>query len=387
MKILFVWRKMDQVAGGVERMITALMNDMCQRGHDVSLLTWDQKDANSYYHMDNAITWYCLDMGDPMKKASWGARIKRAPKVRNIINKIRPDVIMCFESGVFISMRLFLMGKNIPIIAAERNAPSRLDFSDVRKKKKIFRILMLANKITVQFDRYRKEYPKHLRSRITAIHNPVKPATCFASPGSNKLKKKILLTVTRLAYQKNNDVLIESFASLSPNFPDWELIIAGTGDDEEHIKSMVRKLGIENKVTLLGAVKDVQSLYISSNLFCLPSRWEGFPNALAEAMAHGLPSVGFSECCGVRDLIQDNKTGLLAKGKENKESLTEALTKLMEDDNKRTKMGEAAIESVTQYHPELIFDQWEKLFEETKNYDSGFSASRTRDSRERNPSG
>jgi glycosyltransferase involved in cell wall biosynthesis len=117
-------------------------------------------------------------------------------------------------------------------------------------------------------------------------------------------------------------------------------------------------------VSLPGAIEDVGSLYRESHLLCLPSRWEGFPNVLAEALSHGLPVVGFEGCAGVRDLIQQGDNGLLAEGNGNVESLARCLRTLMEDDAMRARMGEAGIRSVEPYNPQHIFDMWESFFKE-----------------------
>ena len=364
MKILFVWRKMDMVAGGVERMVTAMMNEMIRREHEVSLLTWDRKGAKSYYNMDDRIKWHCLDMGDPMAVADWALRWQRMRTVREIVRKDRPDVMICFESGIFLSMKLFLLGYGIPMIAAERNAPSRLDFMDSASKKNfVFQALRLARYITVQFERYREGYPPYLRRKITVIHNPVYPAKEYASPGGEGARVKILLCVGRLAYQKNIDVLIEAFSKLTEDFPDWQLVIAGAGEDEQKLKKMISAYDMEEKITLSGAVGDVAGLYRSAQLFCLPSRWEGFPNALAEALAYGLPSVGFAGCSGVCDLIDDGINGLLAAGNGDVDSLAQTLRLLMGDGARRVRMGKAAVLSMAPYEPEQIFDQWENFFQ------------------------
>lgn len=94
----------------------------------------------------------------------------------------------------------------------------------------------------------------------------------------------------------------------------------------------------------------------------MPSRWEGFPNALAEALAHGLPAVGFSECAGVNSLIQSGKNGLLASGNNDPMTLAKALQQLMASPDNRRDMGQEAIETVALYKPDAVFDQWERLF-------------------------
>lgn len=365
---MFVWRNIDKVSGGVERMSAAMMNEMIKREHEVSFLTWDHEDATAYYKLSPEIKWFKLGIGDPTIKGNWKTRFQRMFKVRKIVKQDNPDVIFCFESGVFFSTKMFLLGYNIPIISAERNAPSRHKYSSNPKQKySIFTMLSLADKITVQFDRYKESYPRFLRSKMVAIHNPVKPVSESADPQGQKNNPKILLCVARLAYQKNIDVLVDTFIELEKDYPNWILRIAGDGEKENYFKQKIEQLNLANRIEILGAVSDVASLYKSSHLFCITSRYEGFPNALAEAQSYGLPAVGYAECCGVRDLIKDNISGLLADGNGDKNSLKEALSTLMTDDKKRQKMGIAAKKSMGCYQPTKIFDQWESFFKNIVN--------------------
>jgi glycosyltransferase involved in cell wall biosynthesis len=106
----------------------------------------------------------------------------------------------------------------------------------------------------------------------------------------------------------------------------------------------------------------MEGIYRGANVFCLPSRWEGFPNALAEALAHGVPTIGFSDCAGVNLLIQPGQNGLLAAGNNNPDSLADALRQLMESSALRSSLGSNAPHSVEQYETEKIFDKWENVF-------------------------
>lgn len=103
------------------------------------------------------------------------------------------------------------------------------------------------------------------------------------------------------------------------------------------------------------------SRYSTSHLFVMPSKWEGFPNALAEALAHGLPAVGYCECAGVADLIKPGKNGLLADGNGDVEALAQTLKKLMADPDLRVAMGTAAVNSVKAGSAQAIYPRWENL--------------------------
>lgn len=359
-KILFVSRKYDRVSGGVERMSILLMNEMRRRGHEVHLLSWDAENASAFYEMDPSIRWHKLSLGDPDYRASTLTKLKRARKARNIVKRIKPDVILAFQDGSFRSIRVYTLGIGCPVIAAERNAPSRFEHTSAGKRKSFTLLFfLLAKKITIQCESYRAEYPSYLRSRIITIPNPVFPAKQYAKMQG----EKILLSVGRLEFQKNYKVLLEAFARLQNGFTDWKLIILGEGSERKSLEGFIKGHNLEHVVDLAGETSDVEQYYNKAHLFCLPSLWEGFPNVLAEAMAHGLPCVGFAGCSGVRDLIIPNKNGLLADGINDPQALCESMSILMADIKLRKKMGQAAIDAVKQYEPSKIFDMWEQLFQ------------------------
>jgi GalNAc-alpha-(1->4)-GalNAc-alpha-(1->3)-diNAcBac-PP-undecaprenol alpha-1,4-N-acetyl-D-galactosaminyltransferase len=366
MRLMFAARMIDRMAGGVERMIITIMNAMVARGHEVDLFTWDLRGAEAFYPMAPAITWHRLDMGNPSvkvnKKLIWG----RASAIRRLVRRRQPHVIVCFQDGPFFAMKAYTMGLGIPVVAAERNAPTRFDHTRAgRHRKLIFQGLRLAARIAIQCESYRALYPAFLRNRIDCVPNPVLPAMWRARADTpNPDGRFRLLSVGRLGYQKNYSVLIEAFAHLAPVFPDWDLVIVGDGEDRGWLESLVAERGLERRITLPGVSTSIAKWYASSQLFCLSSQWEGFPNALAEALAHGLPAVGFAGCAGVRDLIAHGSNGLLAYGNGDATSLTVALTALMSDSALRASMGLTAVDSVRRFNPQTIFSRWEQLFSE-----------------------
>ena len=117
---------------------------------------------------------------------------------------------------------------------------------------------------------------------------------------------------------------------------------------------------LDGRVSMPGSVINVAAEYAAAHLFCLPSRWEGFPNALSEALAHGLPAIGFEGCAGIQDLINPGHNGALASGNGDRVALATALAPLMADAQLRVEMSWAATASVACYRPEKIFDLWEE---------------------------
>jgi GalNAc-alpha-(1->4)-GalNAc-alpha-(1->3)-diNAcBac-PP-undecaprenol alpha-1,4-N-acetyl-D-galactosaminyltransferase len=366
MKLLFVARAIDRMAGGVERIITALMNALSARGHQVNLLTWDLVNAQSFYPIEPEIIWYRLGLGDPKVRASAALMMRRCRAVRRAIRRAKPQVIVCFQDGPFRAICGYTLGLGVPIIAAERNAPDRFDhISAARYQGIIYQTLRFAARVTIQCESYRDLYPDFLQPRLVCIPNPVQPASVRARPDApNKEGRYRLLSVGRLSFQKNYRVLIEAFSRLAARYANWDLAIVGEGEDRIQLEQLTRTLGLESRVVLPGVTKNIGEWYASSHLFCLSSRWEGFPNALAEALAHGLPAVGFAGCAGVRDLIAHGRSGLLAAGNGDAGSLALALEKAMSNSDLRRSMGSEAIIGVQPYHPSQIFSKWEELLSE-----------------------
>lgn len=366
MKVMFVARAIDGMAGGVERMVTTVMNALVVRGHSIGLLTWDKAEAISFYSMSPEITWNQLDQGDVTVKAGIVLRLRRAVAVRKLMRRNKPDVIVCFQDGPFLAIRVYTAGMGIPVIAAERNAPTRFDHTSAARRKNLtYNALRFAKRILVQCESYRELYPVFLRKQIVTIPNPVIPATQYAQPefpGSDGRFR--ILSVGRMSYQKNYPVLLDAFATVAADFPEWDLILVGDGEDRLELESLIAEKGLGNRISMPGITTSVSDCYASAHLFCLSSRWEGFPNALAEALAHGLPCVGFSGCAGVSDLIEAGRNGLLAEGNGDSVSLVKSLRTLMTYTEKRQVMGMNAVESIKRYAPDEVFSSWEQVLRE-----------------------
>lgn len=363
MRLLFVCRMFDGVVGGVERMSVMLMNSMVERGHDVSLFTWDHAAAQAYYPMHESIRWYRLDMGDPAQKAGAGLRFARMRRFRSWATSPAPDAVVAFQHGAFLFAAASLLVSRVPVVLAERNAPQRFDHtSEGRHRRLRFASMRLAAAITVQFESYVERYPAWLRERIVTIHNPVPRPQAFATPGADK-SAHTLLSVGRLSYQKNLSTLVRAFAALADDCPDWNLRLVGDGDERGQLEQLVASLGLESRVAFPGSTRDTSAEYRAADLFCLPSRWEGFPNAVAEAMAHGLPVVGFRDCAGMSDLIRPGRDGALADGNGNVQSLSSTLKPLMTDSAMRVRLGLEARRVAEVYPPQRSFDDWERLLQ------------------------
>lgn len=360
--IALVWRSLDNVAGGVENFSINLANEMVKRGHMVSYFTWDEIGAKPFFPLDDQVNWVKLDIGNPQSSATWSVRLKRFFQFRKNLKHASPDVILVFENGIFLVVRLFLLALRFRIVLAERNSPSKHNF--LRKSSKILSIFgyYFASEIVFQFLRYKYFLPKFLQHKVVGLPNPVGGSpTVSQSEQDFKHDRKRILFIGRLAYQKNVGALIHAFLSLVKDFPQWDLVIVGEGPDKNSLCRDIEETNYEQRVFFKGSTKNAQSYYSQADIFCLPSFYEGFPNALAEALAAGIPAVGFEDCCGVSDLIQDGVNGVLTKGAMAADNLHLSLRKLMDDSLLRETMGDNAKLSVFKFNPVIVYNSWENF--------------------------
>ncbi len=149
-----------------------------------------------------------------------------------------------------------------------------------------------------------------------------------------------LLSAGRVVYQKGLDLGLRALAQLKDL--DWEWCIAGDGPQMEALKSLARELGVAERVTFLGwqSREELAQWYHRSNVFLFPSRHEGMPNAVLEAMASGLPVIA-TRIAGSEELVVDGATGLLVNP-EDVDSLRDSLSRLIVEAETRERMGRAA---------------------------------------------
>jgi glycosyltransferase involved in cell wall biosynthesis len=176
------------------------------------------------------------------------------------------------------------------------------------------------------------------------------------------LDEETVVTLRRLSHDKGIDMLIEAWGMVKPQHPDWELHVYGAGPDEATLRQQARDEGLDDTAIFRGVTTDIDAALSSGSIYALPSREEGFPVALMEAMAYGVPTVAFDCAPGIRALVDDDESGLLVKPGD-VPGFAAALMRLIKDRDLRERLGEAGTASVGRFRPDYIVNRWEALFE------------------------
>jgi glycosyltransferase involved in cell wall biosynthesis len=283
--------------------------------------------------------------------------------IGEVVSGSRPDVIISFTDTTNITALLACSRTGIPIIISERVDPSQHKIGWLRDQLRTY-TYPKAKFIVVPSRRVGDYFPAMLQPKIRVIGNPVPVCTLQAQPTvANGSGRKRVVAVGRHEPQKGFDLLIEAFALIAPDYPDWDLVIFGDGPYRPKLEARIQGLALGTRVTLKGIVTDVFEELSASHLIAFPSRYEGFPNALAEGMAMGLAAVGYQGVSGVEDLILNGKTGLLTEPQEGAHGLASAIATLMANDAMRGKLGRAAREHVRHWAPDRVFALWEDLLQ------------------------
>jgi glycosyltransferase involved in cell wall biosynthesis len=170
----------------------------------------------------------------------------------------------------------------------------------------------------------------------------------------------------RLTHQKGFDLLLQAFSRIAERHPDWQLLILGEGDLRNDLERQRAELGLTDRVQLPGVVIDPYPVLRSSDMFVMASRFEGFPYALLEAMACGLPVI-YADCpSGPGEIINNGSDGILTPTGD-VEALAIAMDRLMNDEGERQRLAGRAPEAMQRFSLSKTVDAWEELFAQVTN--------------------
>ena len=203
------------------------------------------------------------------------------------------------------------------------------------------------------------------------IYNPVReevfePSSLTPNPspkgeGSIKGGERLnrIISVARLYPQKNQKMMIEAFARIADEFPDWQLVIFGEGPLRSSLELLVKSLQLDGRVLLPGRTEHVIEELRKSKIFCLSSDYEGMSNSMIEALCVGLPIVT-TNVSGVKELVDDNINGFVVECGDI-DRMCSALSTLMGNESLMNCFAQKSFERRRLFQMDVVNNKWNSL--------------------------
>lgn len=333
-------------AGGAERVASILASAWSgYPGVSVTLILMFEDEA--FFPVDPRVKILNLGLQPNLPGLRRVAAVGRALLTfRKRVLAERPDFVLSFMNKYNVFCLAALLGAGVRTIVSERDSPTEPN----RRLNWAFRRLLYprASGVITQS----RESERHLNAtirglNIAVIYNPV-PRTHPPAFGS---REKFVLNVGRLVPKKGHADLLHAFAMLER--PDWSLVLCGDGPLRDDLARIAAELGVKHRVRFMGTVKNVGAWCARAGVFAFPSHFEGFPNALAEAMVTGAPTVSYDCPTGPADLIVHGENGFLVPVGDIP-ALAASIRDLIDDAELAKRFSRAAARTAERLLPENI---------------------------------
>ena len=362
-------------SGGMERVLARKVNYLTALGHQLIVVTTDQRGAKPFFPLAEEVAQYDLGInydetngrGILAKLFSYPAKYrKHKSRLRKLLSSLQPDIVIS------------MFGDDATLLPKIKDGSRKVleyHFSKLKRlqygRRGLWRMVDLLR--TKLDERTVKHYDRFVvlteedagywgkLPNIQVIPNPLP----FVSEEGSPCTSHRVLAVGRYDFQKNFSKLIELWAQISPKYPDWHLDIYGDGTLRRDLEQQVQALGLSDTVHLAHPTHQMPEVYRGASIYVMTSRYEGLPMVLLEAQHMGLPIVSFACPCGPRDILHPGEDGYLIEQGDDA-AFIEALSSLMDSEAERIRMGANARQASSRYEVDAVMAQWTDLFASLK---------------------
>jgi glycosyltransferase involved in cell wall biosynthesis len=375
---------LNSIVGGAERIAIEAANRLVEQGHAVTIVCCHGRSGEPFYKVDDRIRFIDIaskpireifyDVGDHRWENSWQqiTKILSPDEIKDLRDWLMEanswkvlvyrgffqrndfDLVISHMPSTYPYIALALVGEPAPPkhIACLHNSPAFKFYSELYPARSPaergvrLATLKLCSHISVLYEEYICELPVCVQSKATVLPNFISGKFFEnSSPSISKGRKNRIVTVGRLALQKDQKKLIDAFVLIKHQISDWKVEIYGEGPLRLELEQYCVLKGLDPESILLGRTENPKAIYESAGIFVLPSRFEGAPLVLMEAMASGIPVVGFEDCPGVKFMIEHGVNGLLAERDEDSRELSNVILKLINDQSLRDTLARNGLET------------------------------------------
>ncbi|SFJ62560.1 glycosyltransferase [Celeribacter neptunius] len=388
-KLCFVIDRLALRSGGAERVLIETANALHDAGYSIEIVTHEQRGKPPFYPLRPGILRANLRPANEQRgrirrmidrlrmkwhRSEWlpyGLRRLKwlsmhggfKSRLGRHIDATQPDAVIAFLPPSVTALGLARFTHRPRLFASLHNVPSQ-DFDnpqrwDPNPVDRSFRRAALDryDAIGILLPEFQDWFPEHLRARLLVVPNAVQPVR--SDLVRQAIRDNTVISVGRLAEVKQHRLLIEAWAYLKDDFPDWTCKIYGIGPMQEELSELICKLGLTGHVSLMGDTREIEKVYLSASILAHPAKFEGFGLVITEALAHGVPVVGFEDCSGFNFIVKDGTSGLFVNGEGDRaRNLSKVLARLMCDPRRQENLRAGGLREVERFAPERILALW-----------------------------
>lgn len=362
-KILIVVDQLE--VGGAGRVCSILANGLAERNYQVCVCTAVKYHSIQYPLLENVEIkeWYDPE---PIRHNIFGKALNmynRFKYYRRALNEYKPNIIIAFTHFMYAYVKCWGYGYHIPIIASDHTSMGR-DLGSIANYIR-HKYYAKADAVTILTNKDYNLIGDSLPNRIV-VYNPL----TFDVNLKNHDRCNTILCVGRLDYWlvKGFDIMIEMWAEIANRHPEWRLELVGPGSAESivRLQDLAEKFEVKDQVVFRGNQTDMLSVYQNASIFALPSRVEGFPMVLLEAMSQGCACLSFSMQGAIAEIINDGVDGEIVRD-DDKHNFIRKMEALIVDSEKRERLSNAARTNVSRFSKDKFIDKWEYIIHKVLN--------------------
>lgn len=364
MRILIVIDHFE--SGGAARVVSNLLDGFIKKGYEIYLMI-DNIEHNVLYPINTKV--YII----PFKLYSCDGKLSRLRKyyyeikqIRKSIKEVKPDIVVGEMATFFLLSYFASLGMKTKVIAHDHT--SFLRKADRFENLIRYHLYSLADRLIILSRRDQKILGNKFENKCV-IPNPLSFSPWYEF-SDFKNRKKIILCVGRFDvwHIKGFDRIINCYSQIVRDCPGWKLTFAGTGSEKSvaYIKHLTEKHNISDSVSFLGQVEDMISLYRESAIFALPSRIEGFPMSVLEAMSQGCACVVYDVGGVSSEMIIDGVSGFVVDD-NSEDKFKNRLLQMINNSELRALLGYNAIKRSNLFSVDRVCDLWDNEFNKLIN--------------------
>jgi glycosyltransferase involved in cell wall biosynthesis len=343
-------------SGGTQRVVCAVMQEWARRGRHVHLLTLEGPESDFFQPPQRVRrTTVGMTWGTKGQLAAHASNLVALFRIRKSLRASPPKAVLSVLTATNILVIIASLGLGLRVVVSERNDPTRQKAGLWGPLRRL--LYRRATVVTANTDHAVEAMtayvPKH---KLAMVPNPVALNVTLTEPAS----ARTILNVGRLVPAKGQGAIIAAFSSLAHINPDWRLCILGDGPLRDALGRDIETNGLADRVSLPGNVSNPGDYYATAAIFVLASAYEGVPNTLLEAMAHGLPCIVPDSLPGALQYVEDGVSGLVYRFGDNSD-LARSLSLLMGDPELRIRLGGEARQRIQVLSTENVVRLWDEI--------------------------